>query len=224
VARSTRSRHPEPYLYPRGMRRPTASDAVLPPYPIYRFTVRQLIDMVDANILGKYDRVELFDGWVVPKYSQTPMHAHAANTLLQHLVGTMGDAWWTRFRAAIITRRSVFEPDIALVPDHPSYGNSWPHAKVAQLVAEVSDIELARDRDYKLPRYASAGVPTYWIVNLIDQRIEVYSKPVGGRRPTYAMRRDYLHGEDVPVHVNGKKATSINASELLPLEDRARRK
>ena len=45
------------------------------------------------------------------------------------------------------------------------------------LLIEVADSSLERDLMEKLPRYARAGIPEVWIVNLNDETIEVYRQP-----------------------------------------------
>lgn len=42
------------------------------------------------------------------------------------------------------------------------------------MVIEVAESSLATDRGKKLCLYAACGVPEYWIVNLLDSRIEVH--------------------------------------------------
>jgi Uma2 family endonuclease len=43
------------------------------------------------------------------------------------------------------------------------------------LLIEVASTSLGDDRGKKLEAYAGVGIPVYWIVNLIDGRVEVYS-------------------------------------------------
>jgi Uma2 family endonuclease len=45
------------------------------------------------------------------------------------------------------------------------------------LVIEVSDTTYRRDSGIKLRLYARAGIADYWIVNLNQNRVEVYRKP-----------------------------------------------
>ena len=47
------------------------------------------------------------------------------------------------------------------------------------LVIDVADSSLQRDRVHKGRIYAAGGVPVYWIVNLIDRQVEVYTDPSG---------------------------------------------
>jgi Uma2 family endonuclease len=77
------------------------------------------------------------------------------------------------------------EPDVVLAP--PGEYNR-DHPEKTLLVVEVSDSSLRRDRGLKARLYALAGVPEYWIVNLVDEVIEVYTEPfddVFGQLTTY---------------------------------------
>ena len=53
----------------------------------------------------------------------------------------------------------------------------------------------------------------YWIVNLLDRRVEVYTVPnaVG-----YASRADFGAGEDVPVVIGGAQVGQIAVDSILP--------
>ena len=46
------------------------------------------------------------------------------------------------------------------------------------LIVEVADTSLALDRLRKGGLYARAGIADYWVVNLIDEVLEVYRDPV----------------------------------------------
>ena len=54
------------------------------------------------------------------------------------------------------------------------------------LLIEVADSSLEIDRDVKLARYAGAGIPEVWIVNVRARQVEAYADPVDG---TYRSRR-----------------------------------
>ena len=44
-------------------------------------------------------------------------------------------------------------------------------------MVEVADSSLPQDRLTKAHIYASAGVPEYWIVDLVHERLEVFRDP-----------------------------------------------
>ena len=88
---------------------------------------------------------------------------------------------------------------------------TWPSA------IEVADSSLSRDRSDKARIYAAAAVPIYWIINLVDQQVEVYTDPTGPDAwPVYRVRQDYHAGDLVPFVIDGRDLGPIPAEELLP--------
>jgi Uma2 family endonuclease len=72
------------------------------------------------------------------------------------------------------------EPDIVIARlRSDDYINSHPSPADIILVIEVADSSIKFDRDTKAPLYAAAGISEYWIVNLIDDRLEIYRQPSG---------------------------------------------
>ena len=52
-----------------------------------------------------------------------------------------------------------------------------PTAADVALLVEVSESTLSQDRGKKLSAYAKGRIPVYWIVNLVNRQVEVYSRP-----------------------------------------------
>ncbi len=94
---------------------------------------------------------------------------------------------------------------------------SHPTAADVGLVAEVADSTLNRDRNDKGRIYARAGIPIYWIINLVDSQVEVYTLPSGPTSsPSYGQQQDYQAGSDIPLVLDGAPVASIPVLELLP--------
>lgn len=74
---------------------------------------------------------------------------------------------------------------------------------------------IAQDRGLKLSIYAGAGIPQYWIVNLPERIIEVYTQvdPAGLR---YQQRRDFRVGESLPVVLRNAVIAELDIADLLP--------
>jgi hypothetical protein len=85
-------------------------------------------------------------------------------------------------------------------------------ADVALLV-EVSGSTLSQDRGKKCLAYAKSGIPVYWIVNLVDRQVEVYTRC---ETTGYKSRKDYLPCQQVPVTIGGRKLPPIAVDDLLP--------
>jgi Uma2 family endonuclease len=82
------------------------------------------------------------------------------------------------------------EPDVALIPR--GYGNELPGE--AYLVIEVADSSVRKDREIKSRLYARAGIPEYWLVNVIDETVEVFRTARDGAYREIAVCRcgDYM--------------------------------
>ena len=97
------------------------------------------------------------------------------------------------------------------------FDHRHPRADEIALVVEVSDSSLAEDRRLKQMMYARDRVSVYWIVNLVDRVIEVYSDPSEDEPARYLTHRDYAEGSDVPVSLDGHDIGMIAVSDVLPL-------
>src|SRR5205823_2588074 len=101
--------------------------------------------------------------------------------------------WSLRIQSAITLSDSEPEPDLAVVRgDERRYAAHHPRPADVGLLIEVADSTLLGDRADKGRIYARAGIAIYWIVNLIDRQVEVYSAPSGsGDSSAYGQRTDY---------------------------------
>jgi Putative restriction endonuclease len=85
-------------------------------------------------------------------------------------------------------------------------------ADVGQVV-EIADSSLAGDRKYATELYGPARIPVYWIVNLVNRQVEVYSDPgPRGYRSTEVFKEE----QSVPVVIGGREVDRIAVKDLLP--------
>src|SRR5262249_37773746 len=157
------------------------------------------------------DPFELLEGWLVPKMPRNPPHELAVSLGEEEIVNRLPPQYTRRVQSATTTSDSEPEPDIAVVRGPKRrYGRHHPLPQDMRLVVEVADTTLRRDRTIKQRVYARARVPVYWIVNLIDRCVEVYTDPTGPRgEPRYRQRQDYGPNDAVPLILDGKEIDRI---------------
>ncbi len=191
---------------------------VVPPEPIWRLTVGQYHEMIRNGILTEDDPVELLDGLLVPKMTKSRPHTIATQQVRASIEQAVSPGWYVHSQEPVTLAMSEPEPDAVVVRGKPEdYPDSQPTARDVALVVEVADATLRRDRNWKRALYAEARIPAYWIVNLVEGQIEVYSDPSGPTaRPDYHRRRDFRPGEEVPVLVEGREVGRIKVAEVLP--------
>jgi Uma2 family endonuclease len=195
---------------------PALADA--PPRSLHRFTIEEYERLTKIGFFNPGDRSELIDGWLVDKMAHNPQHAGAVDVANIAIASLLPAGWTTRSQLPVrLPGDNAPEPDVAVVPaPKQQYMTRHPTEKDVVLVVEVSDTSLDEDRRLKIPQYAKAKIVVYWIVNLVDRRVEVYSQPKGGKNPTYKTRTDYGPDDSVPVVIGGKRVGTIAVKELLP--------
>jgi Uma2 family endonuclease len=144
-----------------------------------RFTVEEYHRMGEVGILTDADRVELIDGEIVEMTPIGAAHARCVMFLNELFVRRLeGRALVAPQLSLRLTDWTEPEPDVALLrPPLDRYGRTIPVARDALLVVEVADTSLHYDRTVKLPRYAAAGAPEAWIVDLNGGAVEAYREP-----------------------------------------------
>ena len=148
-----------------------------------RFTVHEYHRMAEAGLFGEDDRIELIDGDIVQMTPIGSRHAGTVAYLDRTLSARLGDRAlvWTQNPIQRAALDSEPQPDLAVLRTRSDfYRTSHPGAEDAFLLIEVADTSLLADRRVKVPLYAKAGIREVWLVNLSEDRVEVYRDPLSG--------------------------------------------
>jgi Uma2 family endonuclease len=148
--------------------------------PTRSWTRAEYYAAAEAGIFGVFERLELIEGDIVSMCPNGVRHVNSTQKM------------YVRARAAfrripcivrkedpiVVDDGTEPEPDIAVVRGvREDYAGRHPCANDVLLIVEVSDLTLRGDREQKGRVYAQAGIPDYWVVNLIGRRLEVYRDP-----------------------------------------------
>jgi Uma2 family endonuclease len=182
------------------------------------WTREEYYKMADAGVFRPGERVELIGGRIVTMSPQNSLQATSFLLLCDALQRIFSAGYVVRMQLPLdLNPSSQPEPDIAVVPGSiRDYATA--HPTTALLVVEVSESTLGFDRREKTSLYASAGIPEYWIVNLRNQRLEVYRDPVPmtGEPYGYSYRTStqFVAGDTVSPLANPQGI--IQVTDLLP--------
>ncbi|MFO0949912.1 MAG: Uma2 family endonuclease [Isosphaeraceae bacterium] len=191
----------------------------------YRLSSSDYFRMVEAGIIPPERRVGLWEGQLYEKMAKKIAHAGVQNLLITAFVRMLPAGWSVWVESPILVDDfSAPLPDLAVVRgdarDYMHRG-TVPRAEEIGLVVEVSDSTLKKDLGETLRTYARAGLATYWVVNLVSRRVEVYSRPVTeGDSAGYQSCESFEPGVDVPVSLGGVEAARVAVRDLLPEESR----
>lgn len=183
-----------------------------------RFSVARYQRMIESGILTPDDKVELLENWVVLKMAKNPPHDGTIDLVKEALPPRLPAGWMLRVQQTVVLPDSQPEPDFAVVRGNArSYLKRHPAPDDIGIVIEVADSSILRDQRDKTRIYARASIACYWIVNLVDRRVEVYTQPSGPTAvPSYGSCQTYQPGDEVPIELDGRAAATVAVNDLLP--------
>jgi len=145
-----------------------------------RLSTAQYLRMIETGVLGPQDKVELIEGMIVQMSPQGSRHNHFLMELNRLFVPLWDRAVIAVQATIVIAESAVFDPDLTLLrPDANSFKTRHPRADDILLVVEASESSLPRDQKVKLPVYARAGIPEYWIADVEREVLIVHRNPQG---------------------------------------------
>ncbi|HLL87949.1 MAG TPA: Uma2 family endonuclease [Tepidisphaeraceae bacterium] len=200
---------------------------------LYRYSVDQYHELIEAGTIEEGAPYELLDGVVVRKVrsatGENPMTVNPDHVWSVRQLDKL-DAKLLRAGCHMRTQSPLTlaphhepEPDGLIVRGSPDeFLDRHPRSADALCVVEVADASLRTDRGRKQRIYATAGIPVYVILNLPDRVAEVYSDPNAGTG-RYGRSETLLPNDKLALPtVRGAKLT-VTVKSLLPKSATPRR-
>jgi hypothetical protein len=189
-------------------------------------TVDQYHEMMRRGIIPESAQTEVIDGFLVlkdrSKRGEDPMvisseHRWAVQKLqrLDSRIQAWGMHVATQQPVALSPLQEP-EPDASIVNGPlDDFRSRTPTAREVLCACEVADSSLRYDRTTKQRLYATAGIPRYLIVNLVDRTIELYADP-DASTGRYARVQTIKPGQSFDVELGAGRVLTINADDVLP--------
>jgi Uma2 family endonuclease len=188
-----------------------------PPYTVRRWTRLEYDRAISLGIF-EGEPLELIGGDLIVAEPKGTYHSTSLGKTADVLRTVLPDGWIVRWQDPIaLDDESEPEPDVSVVPGtRDDYRHAHPSRPA--LVVEIAESSLRFDRNQKGSAYARAGLPDYWIVNLIDRVLEIYREPVPDPSARYEWRyasvqvlRESDHASPLAL-----PAIRISVADLLP--------
>lgn len=175
------------------MERVAAKEVPRRHFPI---TVEMYHIMAEKGAFHPEDRVELIEGEIFDMSPIGSLHARCVNFLTHYLNVLLNGKFIVNIQNPIILDdKSEPQPDISILKYRDDfYKDATPQASDVVLVIEVADTSVSFDRNRKLRRYAAAGIPEAWLIDLESEHVEVHVQPSGD---TYELVKIYQRGKNV---------------------------
>jgi Uma2 family endonuclease len=187
----------------------------VPPPSLRRFSVEEYEQLGQMGMLTEDDNVELLEGLIFKKMTKNPLHDWTIDFLTSILSQQLPSGWLLRIQNVLRTDDSEPEPDVVVaIGDLTTFRRRHPTGEQVALVIEVAESSL--DQDWRKRRiYARAGVPVYWIVDLNDSRLEVFTQPNRAAGKYETQVRLVAPGE-AAVALSAAAQLVVNLQELFP--------
>jgi Uma2 family endonuclease len=179
--------------------------------PLARLTVEQYEAMIASGAFSKNDRFELIEGTLVAKMTKRPSHSTGSHLCGEAIRGILPAGWHVRIETPvrIPARDSMPEPDVSVARGAiRDYEDRDPGPEDIALVVEVSDTTVRADR-VLAATYGGAGIPVYWLINIPDRQLEIYTP--GATAPIILAETD-----TVELVIAGQTVGRLPVADLLP--------
>ena len=152
--------------------------------------------MAETGAFQPTDRVELIGGEIFEMSPIGSLHARCVKFLSNYLMSLSDSEHIVGVQDPIsVADDTEPQPDVSVVKFREDYyKDAHPTGADTLLVIEVADSSAEFDRAVKFPKYAAAGIPEAWLVDLTAGHVEVHSEP---KESTYGIVRIYQRGEEV---------------------------
>lgn len=193
---------------------------------LVRFTVSDVLSMIEQGILAEDSASELLDGLVIFKdrsdlgedpLMHGPKHRAAIRFLTALAARIETPARHAQLQLPVICDENEMpEPDFAIVRGTDAdYLDRLPCAADVFVVVEAAHSSLERDQVEKLAIYARAGIRQYVILNLRNRSIELYTDP-DATAGAYRTRATFTPDQEVSLEAGSDGPVRFRAEELLP--------
>ncbi|GGV52810.1 hypothetical protein GCM10010277_49840 [Streptomyces longisporoflavus] len=180
------------------------AEPISEPTPQWPVPPREGWTVDDLHTLpGLPPHTELIDGSLVFVSPQRDFHSIVIDLLMTGLRRTAPTELRVRREmTVVIDRRNGPEPDVSVVRKEAIKSRTqtfFPVADVFLAVEVVSPDSESRDRDTKPHKYAAAGIPHFWLVEMAggDPVVQVYE--LGKASGTYALTG--IHHDHLKINV-----------------------
>ena len=184
------------------------------PARLTTWTVDDYVAIVESGAL-LHNRVELIAGKIVDRSPVSNPHAAGVNILADIIRDVRAPKLEVRTEQHVDLSpvASAPQPDIVVCAwRRDRYGRQAPTTEDIYLIVEVAKSSLDYDRTTKRELYAAAGIPEYWIVNLVERQLERFLPDGEGKYP----KDGTVYGEGASFE--HELAGEIVVAEVLPME------
>jgi Uma2 family endonuclease len=182
----------------------------------HRWTLERYLEVAESGVLSN-EKIELIDGEIIDMPPQHEPHALAVARTIRVLMELFPEPFYVKSQSTYrLSGWSAPEPDVMLLPEMKDEGRALHDLPL--VVIEVAESTLRYDRVKKGSLYASRGIQDYWIINIPDDRVEVYRAPVKDPQSSFGWRYEEMHAlkREDKLELLAAPGKFVDVSRILP--------
>lgn len=175
--------------------------------PPWRCSSERYLELIASGVLGPSDKVELINGIITAMSPAGPEHSYVVMQLTELFAPVLATHKLLVQGTVHIASGQIFDPDLAVIQrrDDDRYKHLHPGPDDITLIVEAAVSSVKRDAQIKMPIYAAAGIPEYWIADIENQTLIVHREPTDSG---YGLIQKYTGESTVsPVTIQGPSLT-----------------
>jgi Uma2 family endonuclease len=187
----------------------------------YELTVDVFARMAEQGLFPRERRVYLEDGRLYEKMAKCKAHDSVGAGVIRALARRLPEGWSLWAESTIkLDERNAPLPDFSVIRPGDLVGRvdceRYPDPRDAAILIEVAVSSLRKDLTVALEKYARAGVPAYWVIDVLGRRILAHSEPrMEDGRGIYGKAETYQAGQTIPLVLDGQPVAQIPFDEIL---------
>ena len=147
--------------------------------PHWRCSSERYLELINSGTLGPSDKVELINGIITAMSPAGPEHDYTIVQLTELLMPVI-PKYHLKIQGTInLGEGQIFDPDLVVYKrrEGDTYRHHHPGPDDILLIIEAAASSMKRDAQVKMPIYARAGIPEYWIADIENQSLIVHRDP-----------------------------------------------
>jgi Uma2 family endonuclease len=182
------------------------------------FNLAEYHHLIEIGFFQEDERIELIRGNISQMIAKGTSHTVCCTKLNKELSQLLANHAILRCQDPILLPlNSEPEPDFAIVKNRDDdYLSSHPTPDDILFIIEIADSSLNYDQEVKLPLYAEAGIEQYWIINLLEQQLEVYTHPYQKYSQGFDYRHKSIFLSNQTVNLPGFSDLVLDLSKIFP--------
>jgi Uma2 family endonuclease len=182
------------------------------------FTIDEFARFDLLGVFPPNERLELIRGEIISMAAKGTKHVVCCGNLIENLSILLRGIAILRCQDPInLDFSSQPEPDLAIAKlRSDKYLSAHPKPDELWMVIEIADSSLNYDREVKIPLYAEAAITNYWIFNLIDRQLEIYSEPFCGSNGEFSYANIQIHLPQSIVQLPFLTNLSLDLRQVFP--------